>query len=391
MPISLNVAHILQELQLDGWLISDFHGENPLARKILSIPSDRMLTRRYLYWCPAQGVAKKVVHKIEQEYFDHMEGDLLVYSTWQEFEAYLEEILSSSKRIAVEYSEKGRNPSVSFMNAGLAELVRGCGVELVSSGPLILERLARLSPAQVTSHFEACKAVQKALDAATELIKLRIENGMDLTERDVQKEVLSSFRNSNCITEHDPIVAIAKNAANPHYCIEGKGDKIRRDDLLLIDLWCKKGGPDGVYADITRMFSIGKSVAAEHKEVFEVLKEAQLAAINLLQERIERGKEVLGWEVDAAARKIVEDAGYGDYFIHRLGHSIAADLHGYGPDFDNYEAFDDRPIVPTTCYSIEPAIYIPQKFGMRIETNVLVEPMKLTVSGRLQSNIIPLF
>lgn len=387
MSISLKVQKALAKQPIDGWLIADFQDGNPLARRILSIPKDKHLTRRYFYFCPKVGSPIKIVHKIEKDALKHLDGEVRSYSSWIELEAIFLQLFRQNQVIAVEISENNRIPSISFTDGGTVQFLEKLGLSVVSSARLLQEVMSVLTVKQIESHLRAAKVLLTAVTEAVEFIYLRALHQFKVTERDVQQLILEHFEKNNCTTDFAPIVAVGENSADPHYFPLGEGTSIREGQLVLIDLWCKEKGVDSVYADITRICFVGRDPSKEHREIFSHVLSAQSKAIAFLREKIERGIPVYGYEVDAVARKEIEKGGYGEYFIHRLGHSIDTALHGLGANFDSYETYDEREILPGTCYSVEPGIYLPGKFGIRLETNLLVEPGKVSITAGMQQEI----
>jgi Xaa-Pro aminopeptidase len=258
---------------------------------------------------------------------------------------------------------------------------------VVSSARLLQEVMSVLNSKQIQTHLRAAQVLLKAVSEAIDFIYLRALNELKVTEKDVQQLILEYFEKNGCITDFPPIVAAGVNSANPHYFPVGEGALIKKGESVLIDLWCKEKENGSIYADITRVCFVGDHPEPEFKKVFFHVLNAQSKAIAFLRERIEKRIPVYGYEVDAVARKEIDRAGYGEYFIHRLGHSIDTALHGLGANLDNYETYDEREIIPGTCYSVEPGIYLPGKFGIRLETNVLVEVDNVFITAGVQEEI----
>jgi Xaa-Pro aminopeptidase len=387
MSLSLKIHKALAKLPIDGWLIVDFQDGNPLARRILSIPKDKHLTRRYFYFCPKKGSPIKIVHKIEKDALKHLEGEVRTYSSWSDLEAIFSKLFWPNQVIAVEISENSRIPSISFTDGGTVQLLEKLGLQVVSSARLLQEIMSVLNSKQIQTHLRAAQVLLKAVSEAINFIYLRALNELKVTEKDVQQLILEYFEKNGCVTDFPPIVAAGVNSANPHYFPVGEGALIKKGESVLIDLWCKEKENGSIYADITRVCFVGDHPEPEFKKVFFHVLNAQSKAIAFLRERIEKRIPVYGYEVDAVARKEIDRAGYGEYFIHRLGHSIDTALHGIGANLDNYETYDEREIIPGTCYSVEPGIYLPGKFGIRLETNVLVEVDNVSITGGLQEEI----
>lgn len=375
----------LQESGFDGWLLYDFHGNNPLARQILHIGSDHMTTRRFFYWIPAKGNPLKLVHAIEGQTLNALAGNKRVYSSWQSLERELEGILKGAKKVAMEYSPKNAIPYVSLVDGGTIDLVRSLGPEVVSSADFLPHFTAVLTEGQIQSQLRAGKELDAIVGNTWNWIK---EHLGKVTEYDVQQKIVERFKQLNWIYEHDPIVAVNSNSADPHYEPKKVGASlIQKGDFILIDLWGKEKG--GVFGDITRIGVAAKAPSEKQQKIFEIVRNAQRHAFELVKTRFSQRKRIEGWEVDEVARGVIRDAGYGEFFVHRTGHSIEINLHGTGAHMDNLEMHDVRPILPGTCFSIEPGIYLPGDFGVRLEFDVLVHHDGLVeISGNEQNEIV---
>lgn len=370
----------LNEKKINGWLLYDFRRNNDIACQFLEIPSSELLTRRFFYWIPAVGNPIKVVHTIEENALDHLPGSKNTYHTWQELEQILGKILQGQHTVAMEYSPKNAIPYVSKVDGGTIDMIRSCGCEVVSSADLMQQFIAVWTPEQLKSHLEAAKVLEEAVDKAWKLIFNSIRNGIRISEYDVQQFILNQFLLNNCISTERPICAVNGNTANPHYMATDKvHTTIKADDLIMIDLWCKQNSPNAVYADITRMGFSGPKPLPRYQEIFWIVKQARDQATEFLKSRVEGRTPVYGWEVDQVARDVIQHAGYGQYFIHRTGHNIGETDHGPGANIDNLETHDTRKLIPGTCFSIEPGIYIPGEFGIRLEYDVY-----LTMEGGVQ-------
>lgn len=380
MPLDLPaVQAALRESNLDGWLLYDFRGSNPLADRIVDFPETGHRTRRWFYFIPAQGEPRKLVHRIESSALDHLPGEKTVYLRWQELERSVEALVRGSKRIAMEYSPRNGNPYVSRVDAGTIELVRSFGVEVLSSGDLIQQFEATLSDEQIRLHLEAAKLTDKAFGIAWKFIAEQVANHGETCELAVRQVILDHFKTSGLVTDHPPIVGVGPNGGDPHYETgTGSNTTIRRHDFVLVDLWAKVDDPNGIYSDLTRVAVVGNSVPEPIAKIFSVVAHARDAAIERARSAFEKQETIAGWQVDRAARDIIEAAGYGDAFVHRTGHSIGRETHGNGTHMDDLETHDERRLLPRTLFSIEPGIYLPE-FGVRSETNVLV-----TADGHVQ-------
>jgi len=363
----------MREEQLEGWLFYNFRGSNIFATRILAIPSHIMQTRRYFYFIPAQGAPKKLVHSIEQFNLDSLPGDKTIYASWQSLEEGLRKILAGTKRVAMEYSPRNAVPYVSNVDAGTVELVRSLGVEVVTSANLVQRFEACWDDEQAQDNLETAKHLRAIVDLTFGFIKQRITSNAPLTEYDVQQYMLSEFRKRGIKTESDPNCSVNANSANPHYePTKEIHSPLRKGDFVLLDLWAKKDKPRSVYADITWTGYIGETVPEEYAKIFEIVKGGRDAALSFVQRSFEAGRGICGYQVDDAARTYIESKGYGEYFVHRTGHSIGEEIHGNGANIDNLETRDERRIIPQTSFSIEPGIYLPGKYGVRSEIDVYI-------------------
>ena len=355
---------ILKEKKLDGWLLYDFHRTNELAHRVLNIPSSHMVTRRFFYWVPAVGEPVKLVHAIEPHVLDHCVGEKRVYASWQSLETELKQLLKGKHSVAMEVS---KIPYVSKVDAGTVDLIRSFGVNVVSSGDFLLHFTSVLTERQIESQRRAAKLLEKFVHDVWAWIR-----GRETTEFQVQQWLLDRFKEHKLITDAPPIVAVNAHSADPHFETPKTGSSsIRKGDILLIDLWAKETAEDSVYGDLTKMAVLGKP-SAKHQQIFELVRNAQKAGIALVRERFSKKQPLAGWEVDEASRTVIRNAGFGDFFIHRTGHNIERALHGSGTHMDNLETHDTRPVLPMTCFSVEPGIYLPGEFGVRLESDVLV-------------------
>lgn len=383
------VQELLKEQQLDGWLLYDFRRTNNLACEFLNIPAHKILTRRFFYWIPTEGTPVKIVHAIEEYSLNHLPGTQRRYLTWQELETHLAAILKGSRRIAMEYSPRNAIPYASKVDAGTMDVVRGCGVEVISSADILQTYLNVWNAEQLHSHLMAAEVVSSTVEAAWHLIANSIKNKKNLTEYAVQQFILDEFDKQGCVAEDSPICAFNAHSADPHYCADkDHSSSIAAGDFVLIDLSCKKKAPHAVYADITRVAVVSKTPTTEQQKVFEIVKKARDAGTELVRKRMSEGNILRGYEVDQCCREIIVKAGYGDYFLHRTGHNIGEEIHGSGANLDSLETLDQRRILPGTCFSIEPGIYLPGKFGVRLEYDVYVHPNgNVQVTGGVQEKL----
>jgi Xaa-Pro aminopeptidase len=374
----------LRTAGFDGWLFYSFHMNNPVAEKILEVPRHFHQKRRYYYYVPANGTPQKLVHSIERGTLDHLPGERNIYASWQELESGIRKITGGAKRIAMEYSAECAIPYISIVDAGTIETVRKVtGAEIVSSADLVQMFDAVWDDDQLASHEAAGKILITIADEAFAHIGKAVREGKIITEYDVQQFIKQQFTSNGLHTDDAPNCSVNANAGDPHYDpIPATAKPIGENDLVLIDLWAKQTTPRAVYADYTRMGFVGKNVPEKYSKAFAVVCKARDRATEFLNERVTAGKDVYGWEVDDACRKVIQDAGYGDQFIHRTGHSIGENVHGNGANIDNLETRDNRRIIPRTCFSIEPGIYVYGEFGVRTEVNVYISDRRsILVTG----------
>ncbi len=382
------IQQALREQHLDGWLFFDHHRRDPLAYRVLGL--DRALdpTRRWYYLIPDEGEPRKLVHRIEASVLDSLPGEETAYSSWSGLIDGLTRLIGGRRRLAMQYSPKCSIPYVSMVDAGTVELVRSLGAEVASSANLIQYFEARWDEAKLASHVEAGRRVDAIRRAAFELAGERTRAGVELTEWELQQFILSRFAESGLITDHGPIVGVNENAADPHYEPSQQASRrIQRGDLLLIDMWAKLNQPRSVYYDITWTGFCGSQAPAEVERVFQVVREARDRAIRRVQSAAEKGEPLHGFEVDDEARGYIKSQGFGDYFVHRTGHSIGEEVHGAGANMDNLETHDERSIIPWTCFSVEPGIYL-EKFGVRLEVDVFVGDREAKVTGEIQEELV---
>lgn len=386
----LEVQKYLNEMQIDGWLLYDFAKCNNILHLFLELPEDKTYRRRFFYWIPAHGEPVKIVHSIESYALDGWPGVKKVYSSWQTLHQELKNVLKGKKAVAMEYSPNNEIPYVSRVDGGTIDLIRSFGVKVVSSANFLPFFTAVLDASQAESHIRAGKMLDRLVAETWDWIGNQLKQGNPITEYDAQQKILDKFEKHHLFTDSAPNVSVNENSADPHYVPTEKSAKaIRPGDFILIDMWCKEKGAKSVFADITRVGVAAKQPTAKQIEVFQIVRKAQQAAIDLIIERFEAKEPVAGFEIDDAARKIIVDSGYGDQFLHRTGHNIGVELHGSGAHIDNLEMHDVRPILPGTCFSIEPGIYLAGDFGIRLECDVYVDfEGKVQITGGIQDEII---
>ena len=390
--MSANIQGIQTDLRaakLDGWLFYDFRGRDPIAQHILSLP-DGMRTRRWYYFVPAKGTPKKLVHKIESESLAALPGETLYYAKQEELHKNLKKVLGRAKKVAMQYSPKNEIPYVAMVDAGTIELVRSAGAKVVSSADLVQKYDACWSAAQLESHLSAGVAIDQIVRGAFAYAAGSVREKKALTEYDLKQWILKEFEAAGLWTEEGPDIAVNAHASDPHYGPTAESAApIREGDLLLLDVWGKKKTPGSVYYDVTWMGYLGAKVPEKYAKIFKVVREARDKATHLIREQVAAGKPLQGRQVDQAARGVIEKAGYGKYFFHRTGHSIGEKVHGNGANMDGLETNDVRHLIPHTCNSIEPGIYL-RAFGVRSEVNVYIGEREAQVTGAIQTEILPL-
>lgn len=379
----------LRAAKLDGWLFYDFRGRDPIAQHILGLP-EAMRTRRWFYFVPAKGAPKKLVHKIESQSLAALPGETIYYAGQDELRKNVGKILGRAKKVAMQYSPKNEIPYVAMVDAGTVELVRSSGAKVVSSADLVQKYDACWSAEQLASHRAAGEAIDRIVNEAFRFATKSVREKQTLTEFDLKTWILKEFDAAGLWTEEGPDIAVNAHASDPHYGPTAESAApIREGDLLLLDVWGKKKTPGSVYYDVTWMGYLGAKVPEKYAKVFGVVREARDKAVDLIRSSIAAGKPLQGWQVDKAARGVIEKAGYGKYFFHRTGHSIGEKVHGNGVNMDGLETHDVRHLIPRTCNSVEPGIYLPE-FGVRSEVNVYIDEGEARVTGAVQKEILAL-
>ncbi|MGA9722764.1 MAG: M24 family metallopeptidase [Candidatus Binatus sp.] len=379
------IAFALGHAGLDGWLFYDFRLSDPLAYRILGLSEDGISSRRWFCYVPAHGKPHAIVSAVEAHRLDALgseKTEKIVYRSHDEMLAALRKVLGGARRIAMDYSPGCAIPYVSRVDAGTVEIVRAMGIEVVTAADLIQRFEATLTREQLASHQRAARALRSIVDRTFDEIAKLISAGRPVSEVSVQESVMARFAARGLVTHAPPIVAVNEHSADPHYSLSAKHDRaIRRGDFILLDLWAKEAAPDSIYADFTWVAFAGDKVPAEHARVFKIVADARDATVDLVQRRVAAGDSVSGREADRVARSVIEAAGFGDAFVHRTGHSIGREVHGAGANLDSLETLDDRTLLDNSCFSVEPGIYLPGKFGVRSELDMTIENSCATVSG----------
>ena len=392
MPLPVTrIQAALTEERLDGWLLYDFQGSNPIATRMSGLAAaNKMTTRRWYYLIPAAGEPRGLVHAIERHNLDDLPGEKRPYAGRDGLLAGLRDLLKGLSRVAMEYSPGNNIPYISRVDAGTIEVVRELGIEVVSSGDLVQRFEAVWSAEALATHRGASDALYRIKDKAFDMVRERMAANAPVNEYEVQQAMLGWFEDEGLTSDDAPNVSAQENAGNPHYHPSREVYRaIRPAEVLLLDLWGKLKRPGAVFADITWVGYTGSVVPDEYARAFAAARDGRDAAITLVQSAVRDGRELRGYEVDRACRAVVERAGYGAQFIHRTGHSLGETVHGNGVHLDDYETHDDRRLIPGTGFTIEPGIYT-DRFGVRTEINMFVDEREAHVSGAVQQAIVPL-
>ena len=386
------IQSLIKSQQADAWVMVDYENRNP---NVVSLLGERMLTRKLVLIIPADGKAKLIVHAIDTVYLKDesitSRFDLCVYKTWQRMLEIEKEVLSNCKTVLMDVSEYGLLPRTSLADHGSVEYVRSLGIEVKPSADVLQHVNAVLNDEELQLQKEACEITLRIKDEAFAKISQLIKENGETDEYEIQQFIAKRFLEEGLVFDEAPLVAIGPNASDPHYTpTKEQYSKIKEGDLVLIDMWAKHNCPRGVYADITWMGYVGTTVPEVYKERFNIVKRARDAVIAFLKEQLPL-RDVAGYEADDVARKVITEAGYGEYFLHRVGHNIAVDVspHGPGANLDNYESHDTRKLLSGTSFSDEPGIYAPD-FGVRSETDLHNHNGELLVLAGLQDEIIPI-
>ena len=385
----MNLSEIQAALRDGGheaWLFYDHHHRDPIAYRVLGLPPDRLTTRRWFYVIPATGEPVKLVHRIESHHLDSLPGRKLEYSAWEELWANLESMVKPYCKLVMQYSPNNQIPYISLVDAGMLELVRSFGKEIVTSANLVSRFEATLSEAQIASHYKAQAKVDAITAGAFQEIGRRARNG-GTHEFEIQQWIMEAFVREDLVTCDPPNVSVNAHSGDPHYePTSASSTPIRPGDFVLLDIWAKCNEPDSVFYDITWTGVIG-TPNDKQRAVFTVVRDARNVGINKVKAAFDAGQRVCGWEVDQAVHDFIVSKGYGPQIFHRTGHSITWDIHGNGANLDNLETKDDRLILPNTCFSVEPGVYLPE-FGVRSEIDMMIRNGKAEVTGRIQNELV---
>jgi Xaa-Pro aminopeptidase len=389
----LDIAAVQTRLRqegLDGWLLYDFHGSNPISARLAGVTDGaHMTTRRWYYLIPADEEPRGLIHAIERRNLDRLPGMKIVYAQQGELERGLTKILKGMRRVAMEYSPGGAIPYLSRVDAGTMDNLRERGLEIVSSGDLAQAFEAVWSPEQLASHEAAAAALYRIKDLAFTMAAEALRTGQILTEYELQQQMVRWFNEENLVSDSAPVVAVGSSAGDPHYLpTASRHRNIVPEEILLLDLWGKQQQAGSVFADITWVGFAG-TPPPEVTTVFRVVATARDAALELVKESAKAGRELRGWQADRAARQVLESAGYGQAILHRTGHNLGESVHGNGAHLDDYETHDDRRLEPGTGFTIEPGLYF-DSFGVRTEINVFLGEHEARVTGPCQTELVPL-
>jgi Xaa-Pro aminopeptidase len=386
------IQEALRSQHLDGWLFYDHHHRDPIAYRILGLSDSVHITRRWYYFIPASGTPRKLTHRVESGRLDSLPGSRGLYSSWQELQGGLSALLDGFERIAMQYSHNNDIMYISMVDAGTVELLRAMGKEIVSSADLVSQFEAVLSDDQIASHYIAQRTIDAVLAGGFAEVRdrLRPPSGRPstITEYELVVWLQEAMRREGITWENGPNVSVNQNCSDSHYEPTADNCKYILDgDFLLIDIWGRTNQQGSCYYDITWTGTVGREATPLENEVFYLVRQARDAAIEAVRDAFSMLRPIHGYEADDVARAVIAKAGYGEFFTHRTGHNISNELHGNGAHLDNLETHDERLILPYTCFSVEPGIYLPE-FGIRSEINMLTSRENAQVTGRIQTELV---
>jgi len=382
----------IREAGFDGWLFYDHHHRDPIAGRILGMDQKAHVTRRWYYFVPVAGEPRKLVHRIEQARLDSLPGTKAMYSSWQELASGLEAMLAGARTLAMQYSPNNAIMYVSLVDAGTVEFLRGLGKQIVSSADLVSQFEAVLSDEQVASHVTAQRAIDVILAEGWKQIGNRLRPGSGkagaYSEFEHTQWLSDAMRREGLIWDDGPNVSVNANCSDSHYePTAQRSAPIKEGDFLLIDIWARPNKPGTIFYDITWTGVVGREPSEREQLVFNTVVNARDAAIHAVESAFAENRAICGFEADDAARAVIRAAGFGEFFTHRTGHNIGQELHGAGAHLDNLETHDERRLLPRTCFSVEPGIYLPE-FGVRSEINMITAPDKAWVTGKIQRELV---
>ena len=383
------IQRALQRDKLDGWLFFDFRRSDEIAYRVLGLDPAGARSRRWYCLVPAQGPPRKLLHAIEPRALDGIPGSSATYTSWRTRDRELGALLRGVRRVAMDYSPRNEIPTVARVDGGTLELVRSMGPEIVSSADLVAELESTLTPEELASQARAAELLSGDLEAVAQEAARRVREDRPATERELQEFARARWAREGFDIEGWPGVAVDAHTADPHYSPPPEGGALAgRNSLLLLDFSARLV-PAGIYGDLTRVYFLGESVPAEIQRIAGYVFQARDAAVQLLRQRAEFGKLPSGAEVDAAARNLIANAGYADAFVHRTGHSIGLRAHGDGVNNDDFETHDTRRHLESTCFSIEPGIYLAGRFGVRSEIDVCLPGGRVELRGGPGQSAVP--
>ncbi len=386
-----NIQKLLREKKIDGWLFYDFHNRDLLAYRILGLDAAKLTSRRWYYYIPFAGEPIKLVSAVEKTKLDQLPGIKKVYKNWEQQYAFINDMLGTPKNIAMQFSPKNNIPYISIVDAGTIDIIRGYGHTIVSSADLVQAFEAIIDEKGFELHMSAGRKIDKIRAEAFEEIKRCITHNINLTEYELQQFIVKKFEENGLTCDnHYPIVGVNEHPADPHFEPTPQNSYVMKPgDTVLIDLWAKEKVEKGIYYDITWCGYIGNNPPQKYVEIFNIVKQARDAAVDFVQTKFSKGEICYGWEVDDAARNVIKKAGYGEYFVHRTGHSIGEEVHGNGVNIDNFETKDTRELVPGICYSVEPGIYLEGEMAVRLELNMFItHDNKAIFTGERQTELV---
>jgi len=386
-----SIQNAIREANLDGWLFCDFHNRDAVSYRILGLDYGKFTSRRWFYFIPAQGEPVRLVHRVEPSKLDALPGQIEFYLSWQELHASLKNILGSGKHIAMQYSHNNHIPYVSLVDAGTVELIREFGHTVVSSADLVQQFEAVIDETGYRSHLEASEKVYRIKEEAFGRIETMLKQNKPLTEYEIQQFIVQRFQEEGMTCEDEnPIVGVKDHPANPHFEPTPENSyAIQRGDTILIDLWARLDHENTIWADITWCGFAGQNPPDKYVEIFKIVRDARDAGVRFVREAFQKDEPCFGWQVDDAVRSVIRNAGYGEYFIHRTGHSIGREVHGNGVHIDNLETKEERRLIPGICFSIEPGIYLEGDMAVRTEVDVFITlDGEVVVAGEPQENLI---
>ncbi|MFC1569355.1 M24 family metallopeptidase [bacterium] len=385
------IQNAIRQSNLDGWLFYDFHNRDAISYRILDLDFGKFTSRRWFYFIPALGEPIRLAHRVEPAKLDSLPGELQFYLSWNELHSTLKNILGSPKRFAMQYSPNNNIPYVSMVDAGTVELIRSFGHTIVSSADLVQLFEAVIDEAGYQSHLRASETIYQIKDEAFQTIQSTLKQNGQITEYDVQQFIVKRFHEEGMTCEDEnPIVGVNDHPANPHFEPTPENTyRIKKGDMILIDLWAKFDEENSIWADITWCGFAGLNPPQKYIDIFNIVRNGRKAGVAFVRDKFEKKDACYGWEVDDAVRSVIQQADYGDFFIHRTGHSIGQEVHGNGVHIDNLETKEERQLIPGICFSIEPGIYLTGEMAVRTEVDVFITlDGKVVVAGKPQENLV---